>query len=68
MSYQGSDDNEVVETVSTNNENNNHHYYVVSDSKSDEEAKKFEGQVQDEIEVSPKTTVNTIVVQTMRIL
>ena len=38
-SYEGLDNDEVIETVSTNNNNNYYYYYMISDSESDEEAK-----------------------------
>ena len=47
------------------NENNYNYYNVVGNSKSDEVSKEhfFEGQVDDEIEVIPKTILNPKVVQ-----
>ena len=51
-----------------NNENDNNYYNVVSDSESDDEAKEnhFEVHVDNETEVTRKTTLNPKVVQVMK--
>ena len=42
--------------ASTHNKNNNYYYYLVSNSESDDESKEnfFEGQVDNEIKVTPR--------------
>ena len=59
-SYEESDDEGEVETISTINQT-----YIVSDFKSNEEAmeKFFAEDIDDEVEANPRTTVNTRVIQ-----
>ena len=65
MSYEGSDENEEVETVLDDNENDINNYYVVSNSNSDDEAKEnFFGW--QKIKVMPMTTLNQKLVQAMK--
>ena len=68
--YKGSDDEEDVKTDSTHNENNNNSYNIVSNSQSDDKDKKniFEEQVNDEIKVTPKTTLNPKLICAMKTL
>ena len=67
-SYEGSDDEEELETVPVENNNNNVH--VVNDSDSDSSDEDFESNkenffdedIDDQVKASPKTTVNAKVV------
>ena len=56
--YDGLDDEEEIKMASTNKDNNNGN--ILRDSENDDEAKKnfFEEWVNDEIKVTPKTTLN----------
>ena len=56
MSYEGSDDNEEVKSISANNENNCNYFNVVSNYESDDDAKEniCEEQVDDKITLTPK--------------
>ena len=61
MSYEGSDNQKVLKTVSIFNQNNNN-YNVVSDSDSDSNDKNegilFDENIDDQVEVTPKITFN----------
>ena len=60
MSYERLDDEEEVKMISAYNENNNNYYNVITNSESNDEVEEnlFEGQVEDKIKVTPKTTIN----------
>ena len=67
-SYEGSDNDEELETVPVINKNDNNNYNVVSDSKSksNDEESLFDEEVDKEMETIPKTTVNAKAVQRMK--
>ena len=69
MSYERSYDEEI-KAVSSNNKNNNYYHDAVNDVKSDDEDEEsiFEDQIENEIEVTPKTTLNPNEIRAMKIL
>ena len=68
MNYEVSNGNKAVKIVLAHNENNDNCYNLVSNSESDKESKEnfLEGQVEDELEVTPKTTLNPKVVYAIK--
>ena len=62
------DDNDDVKMVTIINQNNNNSYNVVSICKIDDKANKnlFDKDVNDQVEATPKITVNAKVVQAMK--
>ena len=68
MSYDGSDDKEAVKRALVHDENYNNDYYIVSSSESKVEVEEniFEGQIEDKIEVTPKTKLNPKVARVIK--
>ena len=69
ISYEGSNDEEELEMVLVINGNNNN-YNIVGDSKSNNEVQKnsFDDNINEDIKVTLKTTINAKVVWVMKML